>query len=238
MRFGSTGVPCDHGEEHGCAGYLLTVYKGPKAWIPESCYQPCSCVREGRGERAGAASQDRGSPGYLEPEAAPEAFPALLNLSEASLRELEASVVLVDDFLLKEAPVVAQADARIRELRVENRHLAEDLRVASEDLRGLAEAQRSRGEASRGRLAEVQALSARRDLVLRARAPDRLATALQEAADVAEHEAEELTAAALEEAAPALCEDSLADFRRAFLAKKAEKHRLLALSARTLAEGL
>lgn len=109
LRFGSTGVPCDHGEEHGCAGYLLTVYKGPKAWIPESCYQPCSCVREGRGERAGAASQDRGSPGYLEPEAAPEAFPALLNLSEASLRELEASVVLVDDFLLKEAPVVAQA---------------------------------------------------------------------------------------------------------------------------------
>lgn len=250
-RYGNTGTPCDHGGL-GCEGSLVVVYRGPKAWIPESCLKRCSCQGKqaagaGGGGAGGGGGVSRGAlprppneeDGRFEEDipAAPSSFPGLQGQGEEELEALEASLLLTDDFLHEHATAVARLVGKVGEVRAENRRIAESLASSAEELRVKAEESQRRRQRLEAGVRAVQALSARSDLLARQRSPELLAATLAERARAADGEAEGELQDALAEEAPALDAEALVKLRQAYVGRKMQKHRRLALREKLGAAG-
>lgn len=185
-------------------------------------------------------------PGSLAPpqERVPEppgTFPKLESLALDELQRLQATTIVMDDFIL-DLPQAKAITTKLKEVREKNCGLAADILGREEEHERAAERLEQGRVALKQRLEVVEALTRERDQILMQRSPETMSSVLVAKAQQADHEAEDVLREALSSHGT-MDASALAKFRQRFVQQKMEKHWRLAMkesleqggTARTLA---
>lgn len=161
--------------------------------------------------------------------AAPSSFPTLHDLPIEKMNNLKANPELVDDWLADHSEV-RKLKGEARELRSEQEGIAYEVLAMESDFDNAQRVYEYDACILASAQSRVQRLQGESQIILQKQSPEELGRALNACAESADAQAENSFQSALSQ--PALDSQKLAEFRRSYIAHKAEMHKRLALSDR------
>uniref|UniRef100_A0A6U6RHA3 VPS37 C-terminal domain-containing protein n=1 Tax=Zooxanthella nutricula TaxID=1333877 RepID=A0A6U6RHA3_9DINO len=177
-------------------------------------------------QQAPAPTRTPGTP-RERPPAVPDTFPDLNSLGESELQHMHQSELLLSDFVLARPPVAAIA-TRVKDLREENNKLAKDLLAKETAFQGASTRVAAGRVALEAKRSSVEALAARKEVLLAKHTPQVMGTGLAQRAQEADQQAEDTLNGALA-SGDTMDAASLSNFRQKFTQQKMDKHWRLAL---------